>query len=544
MTSTTDSAPLPAAAPSAGFWKLWLPILLFAALWVDLVRQLSYQWNASEQYAYGWFVPFLSLGLFFKRWANRPVPQPSTAGFLVSAFWFLLCLFLLPIRIVHDINPDWPLINWLLTLLVVALSLYAVFLTGGWPWIRHFAFPVCFILIAVRWPYRIEHGLTQGLMRVVANLTVEILGWLDIPAMQRGNLIELSTGVVGVDEACSGIRSFQSTLMAALFLGELYRLPTRRRIYLLVGGVALSFGFNIVRTLILSWQASTAGLSALEKWHDPAGMLIFFVSFACLWSFASVLKRPGASASVQSSKSPAGEPMRHLSPALRPYLLVVGCWALLCLLATELWYRSHESKTAGAFYWSVALPETNRSFQKIELPPRSLKLLAFDQGATGRWPGEDGSEWTLYFFRWNPRSVESVIHARLHRPDVCLPAAGLRQVAESKLALFGAGRLQLPFRSYTYESGGKTLYVFFCQWEDGAENQRGLQDSKGADRLQSALTGRRHLGQQTLELILSGYASLELAEAALRLRLPELIRLDSNPTQLGKDGDLPPLGLR
>ena len=71
MTSTTDSAPLPAAAPSAGFWKLWLPILLFAALWVDLVRQLSYQWNASEQYAYGWFVPFLSLGLFFKRWANR-----------------------------------------------------------------------------------------------------------------------------------------------------------------------------------------------------------------------------------------------------------------------------------------------------------------------------------------------------------------------------------------------------------------------------------------------------------------------------------------
>lgn len=540
MTTATHPAPLPATASSGGLGKLWLPILLFAVLWVDLVRQLSYQWDASEQYAYGWFVPFLSLGLFFKRWATRPAPQLSAFRLPLSVLCFLLCLLLLPVRIVHDINPDWPLINWLLTLLVVSLSLYAVFLAGGWPWVRHFAFPVCFILIAVRWPYRIEHGLTQGLMRVVANLTVEILGWLDIPALQRGNLIELSTGVVGVDEACSGIRSFQSTLMAALFLGELYRLPGPRRVYLLVGGVALSFGFNIVRTLILSWQASTAGLSALEKWHDPAGMLIFFVSFACLWAFSNFLKRSGASSSIQSSKSPTDESTRPPTSDLRPYLLAVGCWSLLCLFATEFWYRSHESKTAGNFFWSVALPENSPSFQKIELPPRSLKLLAFDQGATGRWPGEDGSEWTLYFFRWNPRSVESVIHARLHRPDVCLPAAGLHQVAESKLALFGAGRLQLPFRSYTYESGGKTLYVFFCQWEDGMENQRGLQDSKGADRFQSALTGRRHLGQQTLELILSGYVSLEQAEAALRLRLPELIRPDSNPAQPEKAGARPP----
>jgi len=96
---------------------------------------------------------------------------------------------------------------------------------GPWsfvsPWVRHFAFPVGFILVAVVWPWRIEKGLTQDLMQVVASLTVELLGWLDIPALQRGNLIELGTGTVGIDEACSGIRSFQATLMISLFLGEL-----------------------------------------------------------------------------------------------------------------------------------------------------------------------------------------------------------------------------------------------------------------------------------------------------------------------------------
>jgi len=92
---------------------------------------------------------------------------------------------LLPIRVIHEINPDWPLCSWLLTLIVVALSLHAIFLAGGWPWVRHFAFPVCLILVAVQWPWRIEHALTQGLMRVVANLTVELLGWFDIPAFQH-----------------------------------------------------------------------------------------------------------------------------------------------------------------------------------------------------------------------------------------------------------------------------------------------------------------------------------------------------------------------
>src|SRR5205823_351135 len=147
------------------------------------------------------------------------------------------------------------------------------------------------ILVAVAWPYRIEHALTQGLMRVVANLTVEVLGWFNIPAFQRGNLIEVSTGVVGIDEACSGIRSFQSTLMAALFLGELYVLRIPRRVLLLVGGIGLAFCFNVLRTLILTWHASSAGIASINKWHDPAGMSIFLISFACLWAIALWLRR-------------------------------------------------------------------------------------------------------------------------------------------------------------------------------------------------------------------------------------------------------------
>ncbi len=286
-------------------WRLGLPIALFAVLWADLVRQLSYTWEANEQYAYGWFVPFFALVLFGKRWRTRPVAQPRTSPFWLTVLVVVATAALLPGRVVYEINPDWPLWSWLMALTVVGISLYAVFLAGGWKWVRHFGFPVCFILVAVQWPYRIEHGLTQGLMRVVAGLTVEVLGWFDIPAFQHGNLIEISNGVVGISDACSGIRSFQATLMAALSLGELYQLRWTRRLLLLGGGVVIAFSLNVVRTVTLTWHTSSAGIAALEEWHDPAGLMIFVVSFLCLWAVAVWLRAKSAPAAQVGDLRPA-----------------------------------------------------------------------------------------------------------------------------------------------------------------------------------------------------------------------------------------------
>jgi hypothetical protein len=53
-------------------WSVVLPLAAFALLWFDLCHQLSYVWQTNEQYAYGWFVPVLALGLFIKKWPSRP----------------------------------------------------------------------------------------------------------------------------------------------------------------------------------------------------------------------------------------------------------------------------------------------------------------------------------------------------------------------------------------------------------------------------------------------------------------------------------------
>ena len=114
--------------------------------------------------------------------------------------------------------PEWRLIQWVLAIQAVGMTLGAIYLARGRGWLAQLAFPICFFLVAVPWPSFIDQAVIQALTRADATVVTELMGWLGEPAMQHGNVIEVSTGVVGIDEACSGIRSFQSSLMISLFL--------------------------------------------------------------------------------------------------------------------------------------------------------------------------------------------------------------------------------------------------------------------------------------------------------------------------------------
>jgi exosortase len=504
---------------------------------LDLIRQLSYQWSNNPQYAYGWFVPLLALGLFWNRWSGRSEINGSSVANNPSSVFLAVTLFaaalLLPLRVIHEINQDWPLISWPLALGVVVISLYAIFLVGGWPCLRHFTFPICFILVAVNWPYRVENGLTHALMRLVVRLTVGVLGRLDVLASQHGNLIELSTGVVGVDEACSGIRSFQATIMGSLFLGELYRLKWSRRFGLLFGGIFLAFCLNVVRTLILTWHASDAGMEVLKKWHDPAGFAIFLASFGLLWSGAGWLKsrRDSQSLDTSSPRSPWTSSMKASRTVVRRYLVVIGCWALAIIGLNEVWYRSHELKRVESARWWVNLPTNLPSFSKAAVPESALKLLKYDQGTVGLWQDLDGLKWQTFCFRWQAGNPTARMSALGHRPEYCLTGSGHELRADLGTRFIPVAGLDLPFRAYVFDDSPRTLYVFFCLWEDGAEKQAGFGRSKSLDRLRSVLAGRRGLGQQTLEIVLNGCENIQDAERALRQRLPDLIQEEDKPSR-------------
>jgi len=205
-------------------WPLASGLLILALLWFEVINHLKAEWSLNPQYAYGWTVPFVALYLIWRRWFDRPTAAPPTSRLWPTAVIIFCALLFFPVRFVAEANPDWRLLSWALALIAVSVSILWIFLTGGWPWLRQFCFPVLFFLIAVPWPMHFEQVVTQNLMRAVTVINVSLLNVAGIPALQHGNVIEVGSGLIGIEEACSGVRSLQATLMISLFLGELYSL--------------------------------------------------------------------------------------------------------------------------------------------------------------------------------------------------------------------------------------------------------------------------------------------------------------------------------
>ncbi len=283
----------------------WAPFAIIALIWLPALMRFSVEWSINPQYYYGWSVPLLSAYLIYDRWLARPNPVPP-ARILVPAILIILCaLPQLPLRLVGEANTDWRLVSWIMGLNALAISFAILYIQGGWRWLGFFVLPILFLLTAVPWPSGAEKLLVQGLMRVNAEIAANLVGFVGIPAEARGNVIEVPTGVLGVNEACSGIRSLQSTLMAAIFLGILYRRSVPGLIGLVVVGSLIAFVCNVIRTTFLTYQGAVNGITAVDEWHDTAGFVILGVVLVCLWGMSQWLERSERKGSEQKSAEEA-----------------------------------------------------------------------------------------------------------------------------------------------------------------------------------------------------------------------------------------------
>ena len=494
-------------------------VMIFGLFWFELINQLRAEWWLNPQYNYGLVVPVLALFLFWKRWRSRPIPTPPQARVLAVVGIAFSALLVLPIRFLAEANPDWRLLSWALAIVVVGLTLSFLYLMGGRAWLRHFAFPIVFFLVAVPWPVRIEQVVIQDLMRMVTAINVTFLQLAGVPALQHGNVIEVGSGFIGIEEACSGVRSLQATLMISLFLGELYSFKISRRLVLIAVGVLLAFVCNVVRTAILVWAGTTKGINAIEAWHDPAGFTILIVCFFGLWIASLVMMRRGSDSSVVP---PIGTPP-PVSANLS-LLLSLGLWLVLIEAGVQLWYRSHQVSISS--HWGVRWPESQSNYKQVPIASAAETLLRYNEGGGAAWEGEDGRQWMMYFFRWLPGRTAARF-VKVHRPDICLPASGRTMEHDNGIRMLTVNGINLPVRSYRFDDRGVPLHVFYCYW-DARSSYESVAAAESEDwsargRWRAAMRGRRDIGAQMLELVVWGYQDDSEATEALARELAQVI---------------------
>lgn len=500
----------------------WLGLVAFALLWLELASRLRFEWSINPQYGYGWTVPFLAAYLFWRRWQSTPVASFVRGRGFVTATVMATAVSIIPaVRLVQEANPDWRLLSWAMALTVVLISAGSIYLAGGLRWLRHFAFPLLFFLVAVPWPTQFEQLIIQGLMRADAAINVEFLNAIGIPALQLGNVIEVGSGFVGIDEACTGIRSIQATFMVSLFLGDFYNFLWARRILLIFAGVCLAFGCNLIRTFLLVWLGAEHGSEAIKNWHDPAGISILTVCLFVLWGLSLLLRPQDDAASPDNA--PALKTTEHRIP--RGLLITIMAALVFAEGATQLWYGMHEGRMVRVKPWDVSWPRAAPNWKVVPVPESAQELLRYNEGGGGAWTDEAGHRWTMYFFRWLPGRTAGLF-VRNHRPDVCLPAGGMTQRRAATDRIWNVNGVALPIRAYVFENAGDSLHVFYCYWDGAAPNPAAENQENWTvrGRLDLVRRGKRDVGTQMLEIVTPGYEESEVAERAAHAQLERIVR--------------------
>src|SRR5438067_6061521 len=407
--------------PHRGCWAL------LVAAWTWATWSCAEYWRANPNYSYGWIVPALGLGYAARRLTlaqSENIARPILAvpiwlivfsGIVAAAIFF--GLEFAREQVWHPI-----IVIWAIAFVPVTLTLLACWLAGGGRLLRAELFPILFFLTAVPWPPRFEQPITAGLMQAVAAATAGLLHWFGIPAQTLGGAITLRTGVVGITEACSGMRSLQAGIMFGLAMGEWCLLCPLRRIGLLFVVIALAFATDLIRTLVLSLQAEWNGLSAVEKIHDFTGTLAVSALVFSIWIFARAL-RQHSDRFEQFRFEKLNTHLRSLAEAIpsvlaRPAsaLLIAGIFGIGIAQIVSATIEAQDRTQTTPFFSVREDPSQTR----VRLPRDVWNEL---HPTSGEYiPVRNSGAGEVFHFFGNRRPWNRFV--LVHRPDICMPGVG------------------------------------------------------------------------------------------------------------------------
>lgn len=484
-------------------------LLLGAFQWV-----FSTEWRSNEQYAYGVLVPALTAVLVYRRWLTCQ-PAKAVSNPLPWQVFFLGLQIPLALNLaIFPANPDWRLVLWVHGVLTVASGLVLTSAVLGIRRSLSFAPAWALLLFAVPWPTQIETANTTALMGLVAVIVEQILGFAGIYAERIGNLIILAQGPVGVDEACSGIRSMQLALMVGWFFAEWFRLSAIRRSLLVSGAVLIAIAINVARTLALCLIFGKGGQELMNTWHDVVGNIAMFTTlaavFAAAWFLTLGRRKAGSSPQRSQQAIPTGS-------AFATAISFVVIWTI-ALIAIAAHYSRGETGTGTRVFDRIDSGTRPPTWDSIRIDPLVRAQLRYSRVVAGEWESPTGYTSVLFAFDWDESRISSF--AGVHSPATCLPSSGWDPVSgypipyQSNRPEFQNFPLKLwKFRSTT--TSEVLTVVFGSRDQRSGSGETATISRTPSDRIRAALAGERILSRESFGLYTPGNPSPETLDTLI-----------------------------
>jgi len=319
--------------------------------------------------------------------------------------------------------------------------------------------------------------LIVALQLMVTEHVITALHLLGIIATQQGNIIELATTQVGIEEACSGVRSLISCVFAGFFFSASLVRQTWARVLIIGLSAPLALVMNFLRSLTLTLMAN-AEMDITGTLHDVTGFAVLGITAALLSGLAILLDRPGPDALADSEKpSSEAAPARDKpsrTPRLFPKLDSLGLASGLgatCLLVLGFILLTRTPEESAQQPDLLELLPSRATGWQVNANPKLYQFSGVLQTEnlaerTYRKRTEDGRDLqiTIYLAYWEPGST-SVSQVAMHTPDACWPGAGWTLVEDGtrpREALRLGGDQSLPTaEARHFKNGNYPQYVWF-----------------------------------------------------------------------------------
>lgn len=496
--------------------------LALIVMWTVLITQVRHHWGGESYYNFGWFVPFLSVWLFLRN-LDPLSSKPSASLRLPLLLAGLSLVAILPFHAVSEVNPFWRLPLWIQASGAALFTGALVYSLYGWRGVKAAVFPVFFLSTMIPWPYRLELLIVSNLTQVVVEFAVDGLHFLGYPVEVAGRSLVLGDLSIGVNEACSGIRSLQALFMVTLFLGSLFGQSVPRRTLAVVLLPLVVIIVNTGRAIFLSIQVIANGQEAYDAWHDPAGYIAFGISMVLIYACIELLN-VGSEGSRQSQ----GVDFQHLTSVwkaapFRKGLAWFIAFPVVLFASVEGWFLYHEATAPPKTGWTLNLPEEEPGRIQYEpIHPQIESALGYGYGHRFLMRISRTSGGEFYYYGYGPEDKLASVSSYGHSPAICMESIGATMLRQFPNLAFKKGALTIPVSHYLFElhSDNKRLHVFWIIWEQRNMDidPEDLQELNYKTQWIQLLKGRRDFSRQVLLASLGGSGDGEDArETILRL---------------------------
>ena len=359
---------------------------------------------------------------------------------------------------------------------------------GGRRAMSRFAFPVAFLALAIPLPTMVIQPVMTALQGITTGCSHAILVALGESVERSGFVLKLPRGLLGVEEACSGIKSLVALTAIAAFLAYLRRFGLLRGAIFVACSLPVVLAINVIRVVASAEiQERIDPKFIVGGYHDALGFALVLLGLAVLVKLAGWIG-PKPEANVETATPVEADRSTRIRAV--PFVaLAMGLLVASTGLAAWQGWRLLTEAAPIAPIESVRLDLPDwPNVEEHEIDQRIRSELNFDTAANRTYRSDIGDRVTCWVIAWTDASKVK----GYHHPDLCLPTTGWTLVESSNDTIDVGRPLPVQFRRLKIDAAELAV----IHW---AQEGRLVQSDED-ERIAAASLGVRGLWRRLVEV--------------------------------------------